>query len=66
MATTDMARKAGGGAAVPLSVGAAGSKSNSVACAEAYLHTKWHLILNPSICLATIHQLYKTGRTTVR
>jgi len=37
LATVDMGRKVGG--AVPLSVGAAGSSSNSVAWAEAYLRT---------------------------
>jgi len=40
LATIDMGRKVG--AAVPLSVGGAGSPSNTVTWAEAYLHTKWH------------------------
>ena len=42
-----------GGTAVPLSWGGAGSPSNSVAWAEAYLYTKWHL--DPSYRLATVH-----------
>jgi len=46
-------------------LGRAGSPSNNVAWAEAYLHTKWHL--DPFNCLATIHQRHKqSGQTTVR
>ena len=37
--------------------GGAGSLSNNIAWAEAYLCTKWHL--HPSNRLATIHQHYK-------
>ena len=40
------------GAAVPFSVGAAGSPSNSVSGGEAYLHAKFRL--DPSNRLATI------------
>ena len=51
-----------GGCAVPLSVGGARSSSNNVTWAEAYPHTKWHL--DPSNCLATIHQCYRqTGQS---
>ena len=51
------------GAAVSLSVGGAGSPSNSVTWAEAYLRTKWHLGL--SNCLATTDQCYRhTDRQT--
>ena len=38
--------------AVPLLGGGAGSPCDTVAWAEAYLHTKWHL--NPSSHLATM------------
>jgi len=64
LATIDMSRKVG--AAVPLSVGGAGSPQHTVAWAEAYLCTKWHL--NLSNRLATIHQRDRqTDRqTTVR
>jgi len=52
-----MGQKLGG--AVPLLDGA-GSPSNTVAWAEAYLHTKWHL--NPSShCLATTEMGRKLG-----
>jgi len=46
------------GGAVPLDRGA-GSPSNSVAGAEAYLRTKWHL--DPSSRLATIDMGRKLG-----
>jgi len=60
-ATIDMGRKVG--ADVYLYVGWAGSPSNIVAWAEAYLRTKWHL--DPSNRLATIHQSYRqTDRQT--
>ena len=49
------------GGAVPLFGKGAGSPSNTVARAEAYLHAKLHLDL--SNCLATIHQSYRqTGQ----
>jgi len=51
----DIDRKVG--AAVPLSVGGAGSPSNNVAWAVAYLCTRWHL--DPSNRFATIHQPYR-------
>jgi len=51
MATLDMDRKEGGCCAT---FGGAGSPSNSVAWAEAYFHTKWHL--SSSNRLAAIHQ----------
>jgi len=38
-------------------LGAAGSQSNNVAWAEAYLHAKFHL--DPSNRLATIHKRYR-------
>ena len=60
LATIDMGRKVGG-AAVPLSVGGAGSPSNNVAWAKAYLRTKWHL--NLSNRLATIKRYRQTGQT---
>jgi len=40
-ARTDMGRKLG--AVPPFGGGGAGSPFNTVALAEAYLHTKWHL-----------------------
>jgi len=43
----------------PLLGGGAGSPSNNVDWAEAYLRTKWHL--DPCICLATIHMSPKVG-----
>jgi len=43
------------GAAVPF-LGGAGSQLTHFACAEAYLHPKWHL--DPSNRLVTIHQRY--------
>jgi len=49
------------GAAVPFSVGAAGSPSNSVAGAEAYLHAKFRL--DSSNRLATIGYTNITDRT---
>jgi len=49
LATTDMGRKVG--AVLPLSMEGAGSPYNTVAWAEAYLRTKWHL--DPSSRLAT-------------
>jgi len=51
LATTNVGQKEGG--AVPLlgGEGAAGSLSNSVAWAEAYLRTKWYI--DPSSHLAT-------------
>jgi len=55
LATVDMGRKVGGGILCPFPLGGAGSPSNSVAWAEAYLHTKWHL--DPSSRLATIHNV---------
>jgi len=55
------------GGSAPFGGGGAGSPSNNVATAEAYLHAKFHL--DPSNRLATIHQRYRqTGhdrRTTV-
>jgi len=52
--------KIGEGAVVPLSVGGAGSPSNTMSPGP----TKWHL--DASKCLATIHQHYKqTDRTVV-
>ena len=41
LTTTDMGRKLG--AVPPFGGGGAGSPFNTVALAEAYLHTKWHL-----------------------
>ena len=38
-------------------MGGTGSPCNTVAGAEAYLHAKFYL--DPSNCLATIHQRYK-------
>jgi len=52
LATVDMGPRVGGCCA-PFREGA-GFPSNNVACAEAYLRTKWHI--DPSNRLATIHQ----------
>jgi len=51
--------KIGGGELCPFMRGA-GSPSNI--CAEAYLHTKWHL--DPSTHLATIHQCHGQTKQT--
>jgi len=51
LATINIGRKEVGGA-VPLSMGTGGSQSSTVAWAEAYLHTKWHV--DPSSRLVTI------------
>ena len=60
LATIDMGRKRGW-AVVPLMWGGAGSPSNNVDWAKAYLLTKWHL--DPSNGLATIYQRYRqTGQ----
>jgi len=42
LVTIDMARKAGEGAAVPLSVGELGPHLTQCRLAQAYLHAKWH------------------------
>jgi len=57
LATIDVDRKLG--AAPPLLGWGAGSPSNTVAWAEAYLHTKWHL--DASSRLATIKMSRKLG-----
>jgi len=61
-----MGRKFGKGPRPFLGGGGAGSPSNTVTCAEAYLRPKFHL--DPSNRLATIHQRYtdrqdRTGQT---
>ena len=61
LATIDEGRKVWG-CCIPFPWGGAGSPSNSVACAEAYLHSKWHL--DPSSYLATIHQRYRQTAQT--
>jgi len=48
-----------GGCCAPFCLGRAGSPSNNVAWAEAYLRTKWHL--DPSSRLATIDMGRKVG-----
>jgi len=59
-----MGRKLAGirGAMRPLEWGGGGTRSNSVAWAEVYLHTKWHL--DPSNRLVTIHQRHRQDRQT--
>jgi len=59
-ATTDTGQKLGGSA--PFWHRGAGSPSNTVARAEAYLHAKFHL--DPSNHLAAVHQRHRqTGQT---
>jgi len=60
-----------GGGCAPFRVGEAGSPSNNVVRAEAYLHAKFYL--DQSNRLAIVHQRYRqsdrqdrTDRTTVR
>jgi len=63
LAVIDMDRKVKGAAVPPFLGGGAGSPSNNVAWAEAYLRTKWHL--DPCSRLATIHQRHRqTDRQT--
>jgi len=67
LATIDMGRKVG--AALPLSVWELGLHLTQCGLGRGHLRTKWHL--DPSDCVATIHQRYRhtdrqTNRTTVR
>jgi len=57
MATIDIGQKEG--AAVPLSQG---ELSNTMACAEVYFRTKWHL--HPSSCLALTDMAKNWGQCT--
>jgi len=62
LATTDMGRKLGGGCA-PLGRGSRVPIQHNVATAEAYLRAMFHL--DPSNCLAAVHQRYgQTGKMT--
>jgi len=62
LATIDMGRKLGRVAVPVFGRGELGSHLTQCGWVEAYLRTKWHL--NPSSCLATIHQRsIQTGQT---